>query len=250
VTAALTDCLFAVNRQQEGLALMKAEYAKNARPEELAMMIQTAVRAKDFGLAQKELESLVQKNPKDARYQLQLAEVMRLKGDRKSSLDLLKKAQATDPNGLQTNLQLALMLETDGTPTAATPYYENALRVDPENPIILNNLAFRLAEENKDLDQALGYAQKARQRMPTSDDVSDTLGWVYIKKNLPENAILIYRDLLLRSPKNATYLYHMAEALALKGERVKAREALQSALATKPPPADEARIRELLSKLS
>jgi predicted Zn-dependent protease len=250
VTAALTDCLFAVNRPQEGLTLMKAEHAKNARPEVLTMLIQTAVRAKDFALAQKELEALVQKNPKEARYQLQLAEVMRLKGDRKTSLELLKQAQATDPTAVATNLQLALMLETDGTPASATPYYENALRVDPENPIILNNLAFRLAEENKDLDLALGYAQKARQRMPTNDDVSDTLGWVYIKKNLPDNAIMIYKDLLLRNPKNSIYLYHLAEALALKGERVKAREALQSALGTKPPPPEEAKIKGLLAKLT
>ena len=44
-----------------------------------------------------------------------------------------------------------------------------------------------------DLDQALTMAQRAVQAAPKSPEIADTLGWIYIKKNLSEEAIRIFR---------------------------------------------------------
>jgi hypothetical protein len=40
------------------------------------------------------------------------------------------------------------------------------LKLQPDNPIALNNLAFLLVEGGADLDQALTYAQRAKQKLP------------------------------------------------------------------------------------
>ena len=63
--------------------------------------------------------------------------------------------------------------------------------MDPENPVALNNLAFQYAEFGKDLDMAMKFAQKAKQKAPNSNDISDTMGWVYVKKQLNDKAISI-----------------------------------------------------------
>ena len=45
-----------------------------------------------------------------------------------------------------------------------------------------NNLAFLYADEGGNLDLALQLAQTAKQHLPNSAEVDDTLGWVYYKK--------------------------------------------------------------------
>ena len=51
-----------------------------------------------------------------------------------------------------------------------------------------------------DLDQAITMAQRAKQQRPNNADISDTLGWIYIKKNLRQR-IVIFRDLVRDEPE-------------------------------------------------
>jgi Flp pilus assembly protein TadD len=116
--------------------------------------------------------------------------------------------------------------------------------------VALNNLAYILAEEGRDLDQALTYAQRAKQRLPENADVADTLGWVYIKKNLSDNAIEIFRNLTRQNPQNPTFRYHLALAYVQKGDKGQARRELDTALRSKPEKPVEDKIRELMGRIS
>jgi Flp pilus assembly protein TadD len=165
------------------------------------------------------------------------------------ALDVLRRGQKVAPDNPRTNLQLAVALEAMGQKSEAVPYYQTVLRRDPENMIALNNLAFALAEEDRELDQALTFAQRAKQRAPNNDDVSDTLAWVYIRKRLNDNAILILKDLTGKQPKNPTYQFHMGVALAQKGNRPAARQSFENALKLNPAPAEAAKIRQYMAKL-
>jgi len=49
----------------------------------------------------------------------------------------------------------------------AKTYYERALKLDPNDPLALNNLAY-CCGNNGDLNEALSYAQRAKQRSPLS----------------------------------------------------------------------------------
>ncbi|NWF83751.1 MAG: tetratricopeptide repeat protein, partial [Bryobacteraceae bacterium] len=94
----------------------------------------------------------------------------------------------------------------------------------------------------------LTLAQRAKQQAPNNDDVSDTLGLVYCKKNLTDNAISIFLDLVRRQPKNPLYHYHLGMAQLQKGNRAAARQSLQTALQLKPSKQDEVRIRDLMAR--
>ncbi len=63
----------------------------------------------------------------------------------------------------------------------------------------LNNLAFLMAETGGDLDDALTKAQRAKQLLPSLYEISDTLGWIYLKKNLADKAIDIFKDLVAKA---------------------------------------------------
>ena len=119
----------------------------------------------------------------------------------------------------------------------------------PGNGVALNNLAFLIAESGGDLDQALTYAQRAKQILPNLAEVSDTLGWIYLKKNLSDNAIQIFTDLVTREPNQSTYRYHLGMALSQKGDRPRAMKELEQALKNNPPKDEAGKIRALMSKL-
>ena len=89
----------------------------------------------------------------------------------------------------------------------------------------------------------------ARQSAPRDANVADTLGWVYIKKNLSDDAIRIYREVVVTAPNNAAYHYHLAMALYQKGDKRAAKQALEDALKHQPSPADQQNIRELMGKV-
>ena len=142
------------------------------------------------------------------------------------------------------------MLDTAGQKKEAKVAYESALRIEAENPLALNNLAYIIAESRGgDLDQALTFAQRANQKLPQMAEIADTLGWIYLKKNLPDNAMEIFRTNVSRAPKNSTYHYHLAMALYQKGDKLRARQELQSALSNNPSKEEAANIKELMGKI-
>ena len=53
---------------------------------------------------------------------------------------------------------------------------------------MLNNIAYILADNQKDMDEALKYAQKAQQLSPNSPDILDTYAYVLYKNSRFEQA--------------------------------------------------------------
>jgi len=209
----------------------------------------TALRTRDFQLASSEYRKLIELQPKNFELYMRLGETMREQGMIQQAIEMLRRGQALAPGNAMTNLQLGMTYESAGMRREAVPYYENVLKADGNNPVALNNLAFLLAEDGRDLDRALTFATRAKQQMPNDDNVSDTLGWIYLKKKLADNALMVFKDLSKHNPNNAQYRYHLGMALLLKGDRSGAKQSLQSALALKPNKDDEPKIKEMLAKL-
>ncbi|HEY3439184.1 MAG TPA: tetratricopeptide repeat protein [Paludibaculum sp.] len=239
------------NRAAEAVQLLKAERPKHPDDRTLRIGLATlSARAGDFATAETEYRSLLQSDPKNLDIYVRLGDMLRAKGQLPAAIEILRKGQQMAPTNPGANLQLALTLDAAGQKAEALPFYESVVRLDPENAIALNNLAFQYAELGKDLDLAMKFAQKAKQKAPGSDDVTDTMGWVYVKKQLNDEAITVFRDLIKRQPKNPLYHYHLGYALFQKGNKPDARQALQTALSLKPGKDDEALIRQLLGKVS
>ena len=85
--------------------------------------------------------------------------------------------------------------------------------------------------------------------MPQDPNVSDTLGWIYIKKNLSDNAIQIFQELVQQYPNQATFRFHLAMALFQKGDKPRAKKELEQALKSNPPKEEAGKIRELMTRL-
>jgi Tfp pilus assembly protein PilF len=79
--------------------------------------------------------------------------------------------------------------------------------------------------------------------------VSDVLGWIYAKKNLPTLALPHLRDAVRASPDNATYRYHLGSAYLSDGDRQKAQTELARALQIDQHFPDAARARAALASI-
>ena len=175
---------------------------------------------------------------------------MRKKGDLKNSIQYLYQARQALPVNSLVVEELALALQFDGRKPEARDAYEQAIKLDPQNGMALNNLAFLMADAGfGDLDTALTYAQRAKQALPNLTEVSDTLGWIYLKKNMSDNAMDVFQTLVTQKPDNPTYRFHLGMAYAQKGDKPKALQELQRALHSGPSKEEEVKIKDLIEKL-
>lgn len=65
---------------------------------------------------------------------------------------------------------------------SAYAYYERALEVNPENLLTLNNYAYYLSVEGRDLDRAEAMSAITIEREPDNDNSLDTYAWIMFKK--------------------------------------------------------------------
>jgi putative PEP-CTERM system TPR-repeat lipoprotein len=154
-----------------------------------------------------------------------------------------EKASQKDPTSVGAPTMAGMILEVQGKRDEAKRRYERALQINPNAAVAANNLAYIYAEQGGNLDVALQLAQTAKQGLPHLAGVNDTLGFVYLKKDLASLAIPPLEASVKKDPQNWIYQYHLGLAYSKAGEKVKARQALERALALNAsfPGAEEAR---------
>jgi tetratricopeptide (TPR) repeat protein len=104
------------------------------------------------------------------------------------------------------------------------------------------------AETRGSLDVAMQLAQMASQQLPKRAEVSDTLGWVYLKRDLANLAIPPLIASVENDPRNASYRYHLGLAYLKVGEAEKARDAFEVALRLQPDMKEAREARQALMK--
>ncbi len=233
--------------------LIRAESQKNPDRMDLLRELGNAqMSAGQFDAAISTYQKLMAKT-KDGRAQADLwsrvAQAYRYKGDIQHAVESLEKAHQGMPDSATIDTNLAMLYEEINKGDLAKKYYELAIKADATNAYALNNLAYLITESNGDLNEALTYAQRAKQKLPNFTEITDTLGWIYLKKNLTDSAIDNFKTLIVQAPQNPVYHYHYAMALNQKGDRESAKKECLAALANRPTKAQEEQIRQLMSKI-
>lgn len=154
------------------------------------------------------------------------------------------------PSSVAASTMAAMIQQTQGNRADARQRYERIIQVDAKAAVAANNLAWMYAEENNDLDMALQLAQTAKQQLPQHPDVSDTLGFIYLKKDLPALAVPAFQESIERAPGKPSYHYRLALALSKTGDKAGAKRALEQALKLKVDFAEASEARQLLASLS
>jgi tetratricopeptide (TPR) repeat protein len=166
-----------------------------------------------------------------------------------TALASFEQAGNADPKNVAAFLNQALVCEALNKKKEATDAYNKVLAIDPDNPLVLNNLAYMTAESGANLDQALTYAERAKKRAPDSPDVSDTLGFVYFKKDLNSEALRIFRQLAQEHPQSSTFHLHLAMALSKQGDKQGARDEATKAIQSATTPDEKSKVTSFVSTI-
>jgi tetratricopeptide (TPR) repeat protein len=114
-------------------------------------------------------------------------------------------------------------------PAAALEHYRKLLTLDPDHVAGLNNVAFLLAGNDETCDEALKYAQKARELAPGNPAIENTLGWVLYRKGLYSMAIP-HLERAVRSGATPRRQCHLGMAYVKAGDVRRGRQMLDTAL--------------------
>jgi Flp pilus assembly protein TadD len=244
----LSEVLVQQGRRLAALDFLKTEVARHPGSVKLRQLLAgLAIQTGDDRLATEQIAVLLSNGIKTEQIYRSLAEVQFRKGELDSSVASLRLASTLAPDRPDSLVLLASVAERAGKSDEARAMYRRALQMDPQNVIAMNNLAYNLAENRGNLDEALQLAMRATQ-LSRNPEFVDTMGWVYLRKNMPANAVQIFRGIVEKYPENAGFRIHLGMALLARGDRNAAKEQFTTALATKPSPDEVARIRALITQ--
>lgn len=136
----------------------------------------------------------IERFPLDAELHL-LAAIGELQLDRASkALELLKRSvplAAGNPE-LKARIQSHIgdAQHALGQDDLAAEAYEASLAIQPDEPFVLNNHAYHLAVQAKNLERALFCAQRANELMPDMPSFLDTEGWVLYQMGRHQEALI------------------------------------------------------------
>jgi predicted Zn-dependent protease len=253
VSAGLAEAFEGENQGGRAIQILEDELKRAPNSQVLRRVLaRIAVLSGRYDLVVDQYTELAAADPNSTPIQLSLAAAYSAKGDLASAQQVLWKVTKADPKSVPALLLLAQSLVATGRTGEAMPRYRHILEMDPNNANALNDLAYLMADSGENLDLALSYAQRGMRY--TTDpllktSLADTLGWIYVKKNMTDSALQTFRNLVRSDPGNATFRYHLGTALYQKGDKQGARTELEAALADKPGSMDARKIKELLGRL-
>jgi len=127
-----------------------------------------------------------------------------------------------DANVLQARVELmralAIVLYERKEFAETRSLYEQLLRINPQDGLVLNNLAYLLMEDLNDPKAAQVYAEKAAELTPNEPNVLDTLGWNLILLGDHDAGIAMLREAIGTGARIPALHYHLAAALKRRGQ--------------------------------
>ncbi len=177
-----------------------------------------ALMQQHYLIARKKLQAAFELEP-SVKTALLLAEAHKQAENPASAISFLEQL----PDSLRANsvIQSALAERyIEISPSKAEQLYQQLLKKQPKNFVILNNLA-ALQIKKSNFNQAIIYAKQAEKLAPEHPDVLDTLGVALLK----DQQHVLALNVLEKAHKNgtaATIKLHYAQALAQNNQRARA----------------------------
>ena len=161
--------------------------------------------------------------------ELALAEIDRAEGKLDSARSRLTGVLASEPQNLGAHLILAMLEDGAGNFTEAISHYRKVVELDSRQIIALNGLAYALGSHTNQLDEALKYAQSAKELDQSNPATDDTLGWIYYRMGHYPRALERLQSAAAKD-QNPVIKYHLAMAYFKTGDVRQGQQILSAAM--------------------
>jgi len=233
--AGVTAVDLSQNKAAQARERVEAKLAAQPNNTDLMMLAAQVYGAqRDFPRAETTLRAAIQKDPGVSRAYSMLAAVLLSSGKLDAARVEFDQMGQRDPKNVGALTMAAMIVHSQNKTADARKRYEAIVNNDPTAAVAANNLAWIYQEDGDKLDDALRLAQGAASRLPESSEVQDTIGMIYIKKELPALAVPAFEKSVEKAPDNASYHYHLALALSKSGNTQRARQSAEQAIKLKP----------------
>lgn len=168
-----------------------------------------------------EMKSAVDADPTNLLKRRALVHVYWMNGKIPEAIEVAQKIESEavrDGDLLFAHLAKGMLYNAQENFHKAREEYEAALAINPNHPMLLNNLSYLLAEKLKLPKEALPYAKKAARLQPNNTDILDTYGWIQaLNGQTGEAAGTLLRGLEIDN-KQPDILLHLAKVDLMRGE--------------------------------
>ena len=148
------------------------------------------------------------------------------------AVQVIQAGLKANPDSEELHMLLASAYSTQGQIDNAITAYDGALRLNPRNVLVANNLAVLLVDYKGDpqsLQKAFALSRDFEKDAPHPLFL-DTLGWVRFKMGQQEEALRLMKNAVAKSPEVPTLNYHLGMVYHQSGKTAEARAYLSKAL--------------------
>ncbi|MGF1723879.1 XrtA/PEP-CTERM system TPR-repeat protein PrsT [Photobacterium nomapromontoriensis] len=143
----------------------------------------------------------------------------------RKATNLLKQRISKNPESEGALHLLLAQIQYNVEPNAAIETYISILEREPQNVIVLNNVAWLYINSN-DLRNACQYATKAYNNAPNNPEIQDTYGYCLLKSGKHKESMIPLKMAYDGRNNNIEISFHYAESLILNNHLEKARRIL------------------------
>jgi Flp pilus assembly protein TadD len=127
-----------------------------------------------------------------------------------------------------------ISIDQSGDWAKAEPDLQEALKLAPNQPYVLNYIGYTWALRGENLPKALAMLNQAASLAPNEGAIIDSLGYVNLKTGDTKQAMQLLIKAVQMSPDDAEVNAHLGDAFYADGQKLQADYQWQRALALKP----------------
>jgi len=180
--------------------------------------------------AKEYMEKAYADNPGNVNITNYLGAIYRKKENYKSAIELYNGFLSKNPNNEAILYSLAVTYFSAGNDNESIKIMKDLLEINPDNADALNYIGYTYADKGVNLDEAESYIKKALKLSPNTGYIVDSLGWVYYRKGMLNEAIVNLELAAKLSPDDAAVWDHLGDVYMETGDISKALKSYEYAL--------------------
>jgi tetratricopeptide (TPR) repeat protein len=210
---------------------------------QIALLLETLGKGDE---ASKQLRAIVAEHPKDEEALSALGNLQRSRKEFKDSIESYTKAldSSSKPEKSLWSLYYyrGISYERDKQWPLAEADFKKALKLFPDQPLVLNYLGYSWVDRGENLDEALTMLSRAVELRPNDGYIVDSLGWAHYKLGRYDEAMRELERAIDLKPSDPVINDHLGDAYWKVGRKLEAHFQWNHARDLKPEPDDLAKI--------
>jgi tetratricopeptide (TPR) repeat protein len=198
------------------------------------------------------LDKLASDNPKDIKPLDALGNIMRSRKRYAEAVDYYTRAAALLPNPAKRHWSLYYSRGTSYERLknwpAAEADLQKAMKLFPDQPLVLNYLGYSWVDQNRNLKQGMALIERAVALKPGDGYIVDSLGWAHYKLGNYKEAVRFLERAVEITPQDPVLNDHLGDALWRVGREREAKFQWDQALTLDPEPEDAEKIKKKLTE--